>query len=354
MVNAETGISNHIGAEFRDGYLAYFLKVNREGGIFGRQIRLIDFDDHYEPLETILYTERLINANRVFALAGYVGTANSMAAISMVNEAGLIFLGPMSGAEGLRNPVSPLVFNVRASYADELESMVKYLVDDLGLKKIAVVRQNDGFGDDGLKSLTRSLQRRQLQPITDCNFVRNSVDMQPALDQVVPTHPDAVIIMGTLRPIVSLLERAKSTSLHNTIFCTLSSVSAHTLIEAAGKASEGMILSEVMPSPEDTSISLVKSFQADMRASCTNSFSHVGLEGYLGAMLLVNAMRQAGPDLTEQRCVEALNQTDLDLRPLRIVWNRSDHSGSHTVFLTQIKNGKLEPVETLQRALSDH
>jgi ABC-type branched-subunit amino acid transport system substrate-binding protein len=353
MVNAQTGISNHIGLELKQGYLAYFLRVNREGGLFGRQIRSVDFDDHFEPLETIFYTERLINTNRVFALVGYVGTANSMTALSMINEAGLIFLGPMTGAESLRHPVLPLVFNVRASYAEEIESLLSYLVNDLGLKRIAVVRQNDSFGEDGFKGLTHSLQSRHLEPITDCKFVRNSVDMQPALDQIVSTHPDAVIIMGTLRPIVSLLERAKSTQLGHTRFCTLSTISAHMLIKAAGPASEGMILTQVVPSPEDTSISFVKSFQADMRASGASNFSNVSLEGYLGAMLLVDGMRRAGPDLTEQHCIDALNHTDLDLQPLRIAWSDSDHSGSHTVFLTQIRNGKLEPIQKLQ-GTTDH
>jgi branched-chain amino acid transport system substrate-binding protein len=353
MVNAQTGISNHIGLELKEGYLAYFLRVNREGGIFGRQIRSIDFDDHFEPLETIFYTERLINTNRVFALVGYVGTANSMTALSMINEAHLIFLGPMTGAESLRHPVLPLVFNVRASYAEEIESLLGYLVNELGNKKIAVVRQNDSFGDDGFKSLTRSLQSRHLEPVTDCKFVRNSVDMQPALDQIVSTRPDAVIILGTLRPIVSLLDRAKSTDLRHTRFCTLSTISAHMLIKAAGPTCEGMILSQIVPSPEDTSMPLARSFQADMRASGTTDFSSVSLEGYVGAILLVDGIRRAGPDLTEQRCIDSLNHTDLDLQPLRIVWNNSDHSGSHAVFLTQIKNGKLESLQSPQRT-TDH
>ena len=88
--------------------------------------------------------------------------------------------------------------------------------------------------------------------------------------------------------------------------------------------------------------------QADMRASGANNLSHVCLEGYLGAMLLVDGIRRAGPDLTEQRCVDALNHTNLDLQPLRIDWSSSDHSGSHAVFLTQIKNGKLESIQKLQ------
>jgi branched-chain amino acid transport system substrate-binding protein len=353
MINAHPRDSNGAGGELRQGYFAYFSRVNRDGGIFGRQIRVIDYDDHYKPLETIFYTEKLINADRVFALAGYVGTASCMAAVSMSNEAGLILLGPETGAESLRNPVLPFVFNVRASYGDEIESLVDYLVNDLRLTKIGVVRQNDGFGEDGFKWLTRSLQRRQLQPMVDCKFVRNSMDMQPSLDQISAAHPDAVVILGTLRPIVSLLDRAQFAGVHGTKFCALSTVPERALIETSGKSSEGMILSQVVPSPEDISVPLVRSFQADMRANGANSFSHDSLEGYMGAMLLVDALRRAGPDLTEQRCIEALNQTDLDLQGLRIAWNRDNHSGSHAVFLTEIKNGKLESIERLQRT-PDH
>jgi hypothetical protein len=65
-------------------------------------------------------------------------------------------------------------------------------------------------------------------------------------------------------------------------------------------------------------------------------------------MLLVDGIRRAGPNLTEQRCIDALNHTNLDLQPLRIGWSSSDHSGSHAVFLTQIKNGKLESIPKLQ------
>jgi branched-chain amino acid transport system substrate-binding protein len=353
MINPHPSGPKQSGGEFRQGYFAYFSRVNREGGIFGRQIRVIDYDDHYKPLETIFYTEKLIDTDRVFALAGYVGTAASMAAVSMSNEAGLILVGPKTGAESLRNPVLPLVFNVRASYGDEIESLVDYLVSDLKLKKIGVVRQNDSFGDDGFKWLTRSLERRQLQPVVDCKFIRNSMDMQPALDQIIPTRPDAVLVLGTLRPIVSLLDHAQSAGVHGTRFCALSTVPDQSLIENAGKSSEGMIISQVVPSPQDISIPLVRSFQTDMRTNGANSFSHGSLEGYMGAMLLVDAIRRAGPDLTEQRCVEALNQTDLDLQGLRIAWNHNDHSGSHVVFLTEIKNGKLESIERLQRT-PDH
>ena len=65
-------------------------------------------------------------------------------------------------------------------------------------------------------------------------------------------------------------------------------------------------------------------------------------------MLLVDGIRRAGPNLTEQGCLDALNHTNLNLQPLRIGWTNSDHSGSHAVFLTQIKNGKLESIQKLQ------
>src|SRR5258708_9386154 len=149
--------------------------------------------------------------------------------------------------------------------------------------------------------------------------------MQPALDQIVSTRPDAGIILGTLRPIVSLLDRAKSTDLRHTRFCTLSTISAHMLIKAAGPTCEGMILSQIVPSPDDTSMPLARSFQADMRASGTNNFSSVSLEGYVGARLLLDGIRRPGPNFTTHPRTHSLKHTDPDLPPLRISSNNNPH-----------------------------
>src|ERR1700720_2112814 len=115
MSNAQTGRIGLMGIEVRRGCEAYFTRINKEGGVAGRRLILVDYDDHYEPVETVSNTERLIDRDKVFALLNFLGTPTCRAIIPMLNEAHIVLLGPISGALFLRQPMQSLIFNTRAS-----------------------------------------------------------------------------------------------------------------------------------------------------------------------------------------------------------------------------------------------
>ena len=127
--SAISGAASDLGISFRDGALSYFEYINSMGGVNGRKIKLITYDDKYEPSLAVENSLKLITEDKVFALFGEVGTPTSKAVLKIVNEYKVPFLTPFSGAELLRKPFNPLVVNFRASYYGETEEIVKYLVD---------------------------------------------------------------------------------------------------------------------------------------------------------------------------------------------------------------------------------
>ena len=122
----------------------------------------------------------------MFALFGYVGTPTSLAALPLVNAAKLPFFGPFTGAEALREPFNRWVFHVRASYFDETALIVRQLVS-LGLRRIAVFRQNDSYGQAGLDGVVRALAAHKLAPVAVGLVERNSVDVAKALAAILPS-----------------------------------------------------------------------------------------------------------------------------------------------------------------------
>src|ERR1700720_1037124 len=162
MSNAQTGRIGLMGIEVRRGCEAYFTRANREGGVAGRRLALVDYDDHYEPVETVSNAERLIDRDQVFALLNFLGTPTCRAILPMVNEANIVLVGPISGAPILRQPPQRLIFNTRASYTEEAETLVAHLVTDLGCQRIALFRQDDSFGDAGRVAVNEALHRRGL------------------------------------------------------------------------------------------------------------------------------------------------------------------------------------------------
>ena len=118
MVNAQSGNAAEIGLGMRQGAEAYLRRINAAGGIHGRQLLLLSRDDGYEPVRTAQHTRELIEQAQVFALFGYVGTPTSRAAVPIAEAHQVPYLFPFSGAQFLRTPLRPGVFNLRAAYFD--------------------------------------------------------------------------------------------------------------------------------------------------------------------------------------------------------------------------------------------
>jgi branched-chain amino acid transport system substrate-binding protein len=350
MSNAQTGRIGALGIQVRQGCQAYFTRVNKEGGISGRRLILVDYDDRYEPVETVSNTERLIDRDKVFALLNFLGTPTCRAILPMVNEANIVLVGPISGAPILRQPMQRLIFNTRASYEEEAETLVAHLVTDLGCKRIALFRQDDAFGDAGRIAVIEALRRRGLVLVGEGEYVRNSVNAPEALFHIAKAKPEAVVLFGTYKPCADLIRGAKQLGLKNTVFCNVSFVGTEPLIKYLAEDGDGVIISQVMPSPDDDSLPLVHDYQADMRAIGLTNFSYMGLEGYMNSVVLVEGLRRASQNLTEDSLVDSLEHLTIDFRSFAIHFSPETRQGAHQVFLTKVDHGRAVPIGKLNPA----
>jgi ABC-type branched-subunit amino acid transport system substrate-binding protein len=347
MCGATKGRVGFLGAAAKLGCEASFFRVNQEGGISGRKVVLVDYDDQNEPIEAVSNTEKLIGHDKVFGLLNYLGTSTARAVLPMVSESNIVFLGPLSGAEVFRQPVQPLVFNTRPSYSEETELLVTHLIADLAVKKVALFRQDDSYGDAGRASAVEALQRRGLELVAEGSYTRNSVRAQDALYHIAKAKPDAVLLFGTYKPCADFIRGAKQLGLKNTVFCNVSSVGTEPLANYLGEAGEGVIVSQVVPSPYDGSLPLVHDYQRDTQALGSKDFTYVGLEAYLNGLVMLAALRGAGANLTEEGLLHSLENLDLDFKTLRIRFGPDNRQGNHQVFLTKIRQGKAMPIDKL-------
>jgi ABC-type branched-subunit amino acid transport system substrate-binding protein len=340
MANALTGPAAGLGLQLRAGANAYFDKINAAGGIDGRRIALVSVDDSYDPQQSVAATRHLIEQERVLALFGYVGTPTSAAVVPLAAKAGVPYLFPFTGAEFLRQPVNPVVFNLRASYFDETEALVAHLTGELGLRKIALFIQDDEFGEAGKAGVKRALGRRSFSPVAEVRYRRNTVAVEEGLAQLKKSAPEAVIFIGTYRPLAALVKAARATGI-NTRFLTVSFVGTSEFIKHAGVAGAGVIISQVMPSPDDASDPLVRQYQADVAPAARNYGS---LEGYADAMLLVQALKRCGRDPSRASLLQTLGQLKTEIGRIPVAYSAASHQGSEQVYLTQVTDGKALPL----------
>ncbi|MGB4073411.1 ABC transporter substrate-binding protein [Pseudomonas sp.] len=344
MVNVQSGPAAALGLGMRNGAQAYFMRINAAGGIHGRRISLISQDDGYEPARTAAQTRALLKTQQVFALLGYVGTPTSRAALPLALRAQVPYLFPFTGAEFLRTPVKPGVFNIRASYIEETEHLVERVTKDLGVRKIAILMQDDSFGESVKGGLNGALLNRGLQLHAQARIQRNSLDVRAAVAALQRSQPEAVFFVGTYKQLAVAIKQAKATGF-NTRFLSVSFVGTEGFLEEAGSDGDGVYISQVVPSPHDSTRALVQTYQADVAPT---ERGHASLEGYIGAAVFAQALHDTGREPTRERFIEALEHLDTDLGGFKVAFSRSRHQGSSAVFLTRIENGKAIAVESMR------
>jgi len=343
MVNAQTGPASALGEGMLAGAQAVFREVNAAGGVHGRKLVLKVADDAYEPDQTVEQTLRLVRDEQVLALFGYVGTPTVNAVLPLLAELNVPLVGVFSGAQSLRRPLLPQVFNVRASYDDETEALVDRLLAD-GAKKIAVVYQNDGFGISVLSGTERALRKRGAAVSATGSFQRNTVAIRMALATMVEAEPDAIVMAGPYAPVAAFVKQARALKLRSR-FATVSFVGAESLLARLDGEGQDMLISQVVPFPDEQAPGVARQCADALRQHGDEPLRFVNFEGCISARVLVKALQAAGPAATSQSLwasLEALGQFDLGGLPM--AFSAQQHQASSQVFLTRIWDGRITPV----------
>ena len=339
-----SGPSAQLGLDYRRGALAWFEAVNREGGIHGRKIKLISLDDKYEPPQTLINTRQLLKRNDLLALFGYVGTPTTKVALPLIEAATVPLVAPMTGASLLRRPELRMVFNMRTSYRQEIAAMVDELVRDAH-HRIAIVYQDDAFGQDGLDGALAALNSHGLKPLVITTVQRNSDQVGKALDDLMAVNPNGIVLVSayvsSAALSTALRDRGSKAQIMNVSF-----VGTQALQKAmpVGEAN-GIGVAQVVPFPWNRWIPVVADYQRCLRLSDKASgFGFTSFEGYLAARMITEGLERAGKNPTRQALVQALESIrDLDLGGFRLQLGRNDHDASDFVELTFLGSQSWEP-----------
>jgi ABC-type branched-subunit amino acid transport system substrate-binding protein len=343
------GPASALGLGMREGILAAFREANEAGGIHGRELRLISYNDGYEPETAIKNTLRLIEEDRVFALIGEVGTPTSKAAQPIATDRQVPFIGPFTGAAFLRDPSLLNVVNVRASYDQETEAWIEYLTGTLGLSRIAILYQDDSFGRAGLSGVNAALERRGMRLAAEGTYMRNTTAVKRALLAIRRAEPEAVVIVGAYEPAAAFIKLAHSLEL-DPVFMNISFVGSKALAEQLGEHGRGVLVTQVIPLPDDRTIPLVAAYQDALRAEGSGAdFGFVSLEGYIAARLVIEALERIGRNVTRNDFLGTIQAMgELDLGGITLSYGPEDNQGMDSVFLTEIQSdGSFRAVDRL-------
>lgn len=342
-IGQSAGVTGPVAGSVKEqiaGAQVYLRAVNASGGVAGRRIELVTYDDGFDAKRTPDNVRKLLDEDKVFALFMVRGTPQNESILPLVAEHKVPLVAPLTGAITLHRPVNRYVFNVRAKYQDEVARAINHLATT-GMSRIGIFHTTDGFGLDVLEGYTAALQARGVQPAASVSFARPMGDISQGVATMNKANPQAVLVIGSgseAARIIRELRRAGSQAQ----FVTLSNNAADSFIRELGDDARGLIITQVVPGTNSSQMTLASEYRSQARQQGVEP-SNAGMEGFMSAKVLVEGLRRAGPEPTRERLVSALEGLrDYDLGGILISYSPTRHTGSSFVEMSIVSStGKL-------------
>jgi ABC-type branched-subunit amino acid transport system substrate-binding protein len=353
-----SGSAKELGRQMKLGIDTAFNRINDAGGVDGRMLRLIAADDGYEPTRTAEAMKQLYEKDQVFGIIGNVGTPTAAVAVPYALERRLLFFGAFTGANVLRHdPPDRYVFNYRASYAEETDAAVRYLVKlrRLQPRQIAVLAQQDAYGDSGFAGVAKAFRALGASDsaILRLNYKRNTVDVDEAVNQLKAQKPPikAVVMVSTYRAAARFIEKTRDLypgMVYTNVSFVGSTALADELMLLGARYATGVIVTQVVPAVSGYSSLVLEYKNALAKYFPGEAPDYVSLEGYVSANVLIQALKRAGPQLDTEKLIdnlESMRNLDLGLGT-SLSFGRAEHQASHKIWGTALdENGRFQPIE---------
>ena len=317
--------------EMNKGIAAAFKEVNDRGGIDGRPVEFFSMDDGGAPEKAAENTLKLLQKDQVFSLFACGGTTSVMGALKVLGEAKVPLIAPATGSDALR-PYNPLVFHTRASYAQELNKIVRQL-GSTGFTKCAVAYFDNPFGKATLaafEAAAREHNNTQWKPFL---ITETPEGIAKGIEEIVQWQPYSLISLAIGASGIpfykGLRQRTKAPAF------SISFLGSRPLMTALGEASIGITVAQVVPNPANPAIPVVRAYQNAIKKMGDIEIGYSSLEGYVNARILIEALRRAGRSATREKLAEAMHSMrPYDLGGFEVRYGPNDHSGTDFVELT--------------------
>ena len=319
--------------EYGQGSNLYFAELNQKGGVHGRKIIYKTLDDGFDVSRAVENTRKLIDDEKVFLIYHNTGTAQTAAILPLSTERKTIIFGPVTGAAPFREKFNRHFFNVRASYANEATAIIKQFIQ-VGLTKVAVFYQDDGLGNTVLGEIKKAAEAQKFELMGFVKLDPKKPDFKAAAAQIEKLSPQAVV-MGTAGKSFSDLVKAVYDTPARPAYYGMSIVNSSGLAKALGPQARGIVLSQVMPSLRDPSVSVVSEYLTALKAqNASASPSNSQFEGFLHAKLLTEGLRKAGRNLTTESLIKAFESSgEISFGKFTARYSPQAHLGSSYVEL---------------------
>ena len=339
-----TGPAKDFGIDYRAGLQLAFARANAAGGVNGRKLELVSYDDAYEPARTAANTAKLIEQDKVFALIGYVATGNLAAAMPLADKAGVPMFAPLVGTTSFRTTFNRNLFHVRAGYDLELRKIISHL-STIGIANIGVVYQDSAFGKSNLATCEQLAAEYKVQVVAKQPMAIAATEAKEIAAALSQARPGAVVMIMAGRMVEVFIRDYRAGASAAPLY-TLSVG----ITDAPGSAQrlegklEGLVTASIVPPPQALAVPVVADYRRDRGEFGEKIDSYTALEGYIVGRVFLEGVRRAGRSLTRDGFIAAMEGIgNARIGEFPVAYSAKNHNGSTFVDLEMYRrDGRLQ------------
>ncbi|MEI6619076.1 MAG: ABC transporter substrate-binding protein [Betaproteobacteria bacterium] len=335
------------GKQSRNGMQLRIDELNEQGAIHGRKLKLLVEDSGYDPKKAVLAAQKLVNQDKIFIMAGHLGTAQNNAAMPIQFEKNIVNFMPLTASRDMYDAPNALKYALLSSYYDQMRILLPKMAADKNLKKICIIYQDDEFGLEVLRGAEAGLKAANMELLEKTSFKRGATDFSTQVAKMKSASCELVVLGTIIRETIGTVAEARKTGFSPVFLAT---IAAYTdlIHKLGGKAMDGIYAANAVQNPYLDEASQPLRFWANKYKTKFNEDPAVfSAYGYIMVDIFIQAAQKAGPNLTTESFVKAMNTmtipTDIFGTPV-LTYSNTKRLGNEFSRLSQIQDGKWRPV----------
>ena len=338
-----TGTQALIGTSERDGIQIGIEETNRAGGVHGRKLRMIAYDDGGSPQESLSAVRRLLDQDRVFALIAGSNSGATLAAMPVINRAKVPFVVSIAAHRNLFVPFSPTSFRVYANEVAQAERIVDYSVNELKVKKPAMIYTSNDYGVGGMETVSAALKKAGIELATSVRYNQGDQDFSAQLLSIRQAGADSLYIWSFAAEAGIIVRQAKELGLDVPMLGG-GATTTPLFPRGAGQAGVGFVAPWVFPHTESmVEVPAIAAYHDLLKRAYPGGLpaarpSLYDLAGYGAIRILVEGLRRIEGEPTRDKLVRALEtMRDFDTGVLfPVTFTATSHEGSAQTRLIKV------------------
>ena len=317
-------------------------EANAAGGVAGRKIRLLVEDSGYDTKKAMLAAQKLAQSDRIFAVAGSMGTSIALTTQQVFIDAGVLNLFPLASARGLYDPPE-MKFSFTVPYYHQGVGIVKALHATKADRKWCSLVQDDDLGTELMAGVEAGMKQVGKSLVERTSYKRGATDFSSQVARLKGAGCDTVILGTTLRETVGTANEAKKVGFAPQFIGT-SAAYSHLLPKLGGAAVEGIMATAFAPQPyADDPVAAARQWYAAYQGKYKEEPGQFALMGYGLMDWTIKTLEKVGPNLSTKAFITALESSSFPRDKLGfapMTFSKTKHLGSEAVLIGQMKNGR--------------